>query len=240
MKALGVVHFKGNWTDKKKTPSTLPSSCLSRYRTLPPPIPTVINNGQSSLYTVPQEEEGGLWECVLPLCVQRWACNLRGFAAWLIHFWCFPPTYLDDNWGEITWHGIEPIEELHCTENTPDLQYYWVVLCCGDWLLSRARSAQCLQCTVVLITLKNGELWVIKDFFVCRSLLLWCLQYNAVGAGKKDETGWGCKNLNDWFLLSMTSADSESSQSESSTSISFFRRAIINRLFNGVKIIVLY
>lgn len=49
MKALGVVHFKGNWTNKKKTLSTLPSSCLSEYRALPPPlIPTVISNGQSS------------------------------------------------------------------------------------------------------------------------------------------------------------------------------------------------
>lgn len=49
MKALGVVHFKGNWTNKKKTLSTLPSPCLSEYRALPPPlIPTVISNGQSS------------------------------------------------------------------------------------------------------------------------------------------------------------------------------------------------
>lgn len=41
MKALGVVHFKGNWTniEKKKKPkklSTLPLSCLSIFGTLPP------------------------------------------------------------------------------------------------------------------------------------------------------------------------------------------------------------
>lgn len=58
MKALGVVHFKGNWTNKKKTLSTLPSSCLSEYRALPPPlIPTVISNGQSSYYTYHKKKE---------------------------------------------------------------------------------------------------------------------------------------------------------------------------------------
>lgn len=36
MKALGVVHFKGNWTNEKKTLYTLPSLCLSRFTTLPP------------------------------------------------------------------------------------------------------------------------------------------------------------------------------------------------------------
>lgn len=65
MKALGVVHFKGNWTNKNnnKKIKTVHTAFIVPFQlwNTPPQIPTVINNGQSSLETV--SAKGGMDIC---------------------------------------------------------------------------------------------------------------------------------------------------------------------------------
>lgn len=71
MKALGVVHFKGNLTNKNdnkiKTVHTAFIMPFQLWNT-PPKIPTVINNGQSSLEVMPRRH-GHLLGVCFSVCV---------------------------------------------------------------------------------------------------------------------------------------------------------------------------
>lgn len=86
MKALGVNHFKGNCTNKKKIPSTLPSSWLFQVRN----TPSDPHSSQSSAMDKPvyilchNKKRMDTWKCVF-LSVRKgdvviWAVLLLGWS----------------------------------------------------------------------------------------------------------------------------------------------------------------
>lgn len=94
VKALGVGHFKGNWTNEKKKQTTS-ILCLSQSTPHTPTPRTVINNRpSSSLYgTGPRENRRDLCKTVCAracVCVETGVRHLRGVATWRIRFWCSP------------------------------------------------------------------------------------------------------------------------------------------------------
>lgn len=80
MKALGVVHFKGNWTNKKKKKHSPHCAFSSTLPTLPQP--TVINNRQTGMWDSATRRTGETFVRVC-VCVETGVCHLRGVATWL-------------------------------------------------------------------------------------------------------------------------------------------------------------
>lgn len=181
MKALGVVHFKGNWTNKKKTLCTLPSSCLSRFRKLPPPPdPHSINNADQFVDCA-AKRRGWTFGCVCfseCVCVWRWMCNVRGFACLADLLLVLPINVL--GWW-LRWDHMaqDRTKELLHTKNKTDWQYLCYCVA-GQWTDFKTAHA----------CLKDLNSWGHWDRKMLSSMCLCCRVFSTILLKESKRMKW--------------------------------------------------